>query len=81
MANDPRVDFSHLSYEERLDLIEELWDSIPPEFHGGQLTPEQWAELERRIAEDDADPDAAEDWKLVLRELRDEAARNRKSAA
>lgn len=46
----PAIEFEHLSRDQRLDLIEELWESLTP----GQrddlpLTDEQRAELDRRL--------------------------------
>lgn len=49
-----------LSRDERLALVQALWDSIAAE--GPHLTDAQRAELERRIAEDDADPDGGVPW-------------------
>lgn len=44
------VDISQLSAEERLDLIEELWESLDQEARDAiPLTPEQKAELARRL--------------------------------
>jgi len=64
------LDIKQLSVAERLDLISALWDSIPnsleelpiPEWHRG--------ELERRLAEADANPDAAIPWDEVRERLR-----------
>lgn len=50
MAN---VDFSHLTTQERLDLIGEIWDSI--EVERVPVTPAQAAELDRRYATLDDD--------------------------
>jgi putative addiction module component (TIGR02574 family) len=44
-------DFSHLSASERLDLVQELWDSIHDDAQAVPLTAEQRAELDRRHAE------------------------------
>lgn len=48
----PVLNFSHLSREERLQLIDELWESLETE--DVPLTPAQQAELERRLALDEA---------------------------
>ncbi len=42
------IDIQAMSVQERLELIEQLWDSI--EHENPSLTPAQMAELERRIA-------------------------------
>ena len=48
---------------ERLALVQALWDSIAAE--GPHLTEGQRAELDRRIADDDADPDGGIPWEQV----------------
>lgn len=66
---DTRIDFSHLTPQQRLDLIAELWDSIPPS-EAEPISPELAAELERRVAEMERDPEAGRPWEEVLAELR-----------
>ena len=52
----PAVDLSLLSPEERLDLIEELWESLTASQRASiPLTSEQEAELDRRL--DDLETD------------------------
>lgn len=51
-----------LSVEERLALVEELWDSIA---EATPLTGAQRAELERRLAEHEANPDEVVSWEEV----------------
>jgi putative addiction module component (TIGR02574 family) len=51
-----------LSVAERLDLVEALWDSIPEDDEALELTPEQRADLDLRLAEADADPDGGTPW-------------------
>ena len=70
----PPFDFEalrRLSIDERLQLVEDLWDTIAQEApdEALPLTPELAAELDRRIAEHDADPDSAIPWEQVRREL------------
>lgn len=57
--------------DERLELAEELWDSVmtdqgnlPP------LTAEQMAEIDRRIAEHERDPSSAVPLEVVMERLR-----------
>lgn len=56
-----------LSREEKLSLAGQLWDSViasePP---GSLLSDEQRAELRRRIADAEANPDDYVKWKDVL---------------
>jgi putative addiction module component (TIGR02574 family) len=58
-----------LSIDERRALAEELWASIAAETGGPGLTDEQKRELDRRIAEDEADPDSAIPWEQVKAEM------------
>lgn len=51
-----------LSVEERLALVEELWDSIAA---ATPLTDAQRAELDRRIADHEAHPDDVVSWEDV----------------
>lgn len=61
------IDFSHLSAEERLGLIDELWDSLDAEQM--PLTPAQAAEIDRRLATADADLAASVPWETLRAEL------------
>ncbi len=59
-----------LSVPERLDLMHEIWESIARESGGGLLTDAQRAELERRLAEHEADPDDVVTWEEVKADAR-----------
>jgi putative addiction module component (TIGR02574 family) len=66
----PAVDFEalrRLPVEERLQLVEELWDSIARDApdEAFPMTPELAAELDRRLADLDANPDAGIPWEQV----------------
>lgn len=67
----PSFSFDHLTAEERIALIGELWDSLEPAV-SMPLTPELAEELDRRDAEVDVDPDEGVPWETVIKELRDE---------
>jgi putative addiction module component (TIGR02574 family) len=54
-----------LAIEERLALVEELWDSIAADSAAVPLTEAQRAELDRRIAEHEANPDDVVPWEEV----------------
>jgi putative addiction module component (TIGR02574 family) len=54
-----------LGVEERLTLVEEIWDSIAADSTAVALTDAQRAELQRRIEEDDAHPDDVTPWEQV----------------
>ena len=63
----PIFDFSHLTPEQRIELAEQLWDSLEP----AALAPDeaQVAELRRRRAELAEDGDPGEAWEQVLDEI------------
>ena len=52
-----------LTADERLELIDELWDSL--DAGGPPLTDAQRADLGRRLAEYQADPTAGSSWETV----------------
>ncbi len=54
-----------LPIEERLALVEEIWDSIAADSDAVPLTQAQRVELEKRIAEDDAHPHDVTPWEQV----------------
>jgi putative addiction module component (TIGR02574 family) len=60
-----------LSVAERLQLVEDLWDSIAQDAPDEALpiTPELAAELDRRLAEHRAHPETAVPWETVRAEL------------
>lgn len=64
-------DFRHLSAAERIQLAQDLWDSLDPAEIEAEcpLTPEQAAELDRRLADLEQHPDAGIPWEQVRAEL------------
>lgn len=54
-----------LGIEERLTLIEELWDSIAADSTAVPLTQAQRAELDQRIAEHEENPNDVVPWEEV----------------
>lgn len=59
-----------LPISERIELVEDIWDSIAEEAGDAvQLTPEQSLELQRRLAAHQADPDSAIPWDQVRSRL------------
>jgi putative addiction module component (TIGR02574 family) len=56
-----------LSPAERIQLAEDLWDSVAEGMP--DLTQEQIAECERRLAEHDRDPSTARPWEEVRARL------------
>jgi putative addiction module component (TIGR02574 family) len=61
-------DFSKLSVADRIQLAEDLWDSIP-ESADITLTDAQKAELDRRLQDLEQHPDAGEPWEVVRARL------------
>jgi len=49
----------------RLALVQEIWDNLAAETNAVPLSDKQRTELERRLAEDDANPDNVEPWENV----------------
>ncbi|HEY8504052.1 MAG TPA: addiction module protein [Gemmataceae bacterium] len=54
-----------LSREERIALVQEIWATIASEQGPPLLTDSQRQELERRVTEDDANPDDVVPWDQV----------------
>lgn len=69
MAKVPIEDLLQLSVSERIQLVEDLWDSVAADPENVPLTDAQKRELRRRLAEHKADPDAAIPWEEVRRRL------------
>jgi putative addiction module component (TIGR02574 family) len=65
------IDISKLSPEERLDLIEELWDSLSTDPARIPLTEAQADELDRRSAEMEQDDSLGIPWETVLARIRE----------
>ena len=65
----PALDFNHLTVAERIQLAEDLWDSIADAPEALELTDAQRAELDRRLAEHRKDPDSAILWEQVRADL------------
>jgi putative addiction module component (TIGR02574 family) len=71
MSRDTLTKLLALPAAERVDIAMALWDSLTPAEQEAEfdLTPEQRAELERRLAEHIADPASAIAWDEVRRKL------------
>lgn len=70
---EPAFDYRHLSIDERLQLVEDIWGSIAQEANvragALPLSHAQHAELERRVADADAHPDDCIPWEQVRSDL------------
>ena len=60
-----------LSVDQRISLVQQIWDSIAADAEQRPLTDAQRQELERRADDDDANPDDLVPWEQV----KDEALR------
>ena len=65
-----REEIQKLPLAERLELVEELWDSIARESDQLTLTPAQMAELDRRFADYEKNPDEGVAWEEVRDRIR-----------
>ena len=55
-----------LSVRERLDLIEQIWDSLPERVNVEEVPEWHLAELAKRRAEADASPQEGKPWREAL---------------
>jgi putative addiction module component (TIGR02574 family) len=71
MSNTLREELFRLSAAERMELVEELWDSIAAEFEDVPfpLTEAQREDLERRVRKLDEHPESARPWEEVRKRL------------
>lgn len=71
-----KLGIDRLDVEQRLALIEEIWDSIDEQDSVAlQLSDAQRAELQARLADDDANPEDVISWEDVKRLTRPPGAR------
>lgn len=66
---DSHIDIKSLTPEERLALLEEIWDSLDPE--AVPVTDAQRRELDRRLDDLEGDRDLGIPWDEVLRQIRE----------
>jgi len=65
----PKLDIESLSPDERLALIERLWDSLSAD--QVELTAAQQAELQRRLEDLERNPGDAVSWEVAQRQIRE----------
>jgi putative addiction module component (TIGR02574 family) len=65
------IDITRLTPDERLRLLEQLWDSLSPTPDALPLTSAQRAELDRRLDELEQEGPAGIPWDEVMRRIRD----------
>lgn len=67
--NPRNFDVVSLSIAERIVLAQQLWDSVHADAHAAPFTPEQLAEIDRRIAPADAGEMAEIPWEMVRQRI------------
>jgi len=70
MLDAMKFDLRKLPLDERIRLVEDLWDSIAADSNALPLTPEQRAELDRRLDAYEADKDPGRPAEEVIAEIR-----------
>jgi len=69
----PNLNIKELTRDERLDLIEELWDSLAATPSELALTDSQREDLDRRVEEMDRDDNLGSPWDEVVSQIRKRA--------
>jgi putative addiction module component (TIGR02574 family) len=65
-VNFEALGIDRLSVRERLELIEQIWDSLPEHVNADEVPEWHLVELARRRAEADASPRAGKPWREAL---------------
>ena len=65
-VNIEALGINQLSVHDRLDLIEQIWDSLPENVSPDEVPEWHLAELEKRRQRADAEPQAGKPWREVL---------------
>src|SRR5205823_4561229 len=68
-VNVETLGIDRLSVRERLELIEQIWNTLPEQVDPEDVPPWHLAELERRQADADARPGVGKPWRDVLGSL------------
>lgn len=68
----PHDDRDELSLSEKIQRVQDLWDDIADDAARLSLSPEQRAEVERRLSEYERSPRDHETWDSVKRRLLEE---------
>lgn len=68
--NNAAIDYRSLAISERIELVEDIWDSIAEETSDSlALSPDLREELHRRLAAHRADPSSSISWEEVRANL------------
>jgi putative addiction module component (TIGR02574 family) len=65
-----KEDILSLSVSERIQLVQDIWDSIVEVPESVPLTDEQKAELDRRLDAYHKDPNAGSPWSIIQERIR-----------
>ncbi len=65
MPSMKELGIDRLSVEDRIALVQEIWDSIAADVEGTPLTEAQRTELDRRLAALEANPSNVVPWEVV----------------
>lgn len=68
-----KVDLSEilrLPLDQRIDVVQEIWDSVAADTDAVPLTPEQAEELDRRLAEHERNPTDVVAWSEAEKRIR-----------
>lgn len=68
----PLIDFSHLTPGQRIELAEQLWDSLDPSLVGPSAADAELLRARRADLERDGDP--GEPWPQTIQELKKRGA-------
>jgi putative addiction module component (TIGR02574 family) len=68
-------DLLELSVDERLAIVEDLWDSLAADPAAVSVSGEQQRDLDKRLNEDEANPRAERPWPQVRAEILSELSK------
>lgn len=71
MAKVDLTEILRLPVNERIDVVQEIWDSVAADTEAVPLTPEQAEELDRRLEEHERTPDDVVEWSEAEKRIRD----------
>jgi putative addiction module component (TIGR02574 family) len=64
----PIIDFTHLTPDQRIELAEQLWDSLDPDLVGPSIADAELLRARRAELEKDGEP--GEPWRQTIQELK-----------
>lgn len=70
MRNIDLSEILRLPLSDRIDVVQQIWESVAADADELPVTAEQRAELERRLREHDANPDDVVEWSDVETRIR-----------